>query len=515
MSSEVSGWSRLYLWRSTILRVIGALMALFSLAFLFPAGYAFILNEDPYLFLMPIVLFLPAGVLLFLISGPTKNFRTVNGIILIALVWATMFAEASAPYFLVGMQPIDAIFESVSGITTTGSSTIDDVYLYPASLVVWRSITQWLGGIAVVIIFIYILPMFGMGRTFFSNELEGSGSSQYSVKLRNAARSFILVYVGFTVVNFILLLICQAEMEDALCLAFTTVSTGGLIVSNTSLMDMNIWVQIVTMIFMFIGGVNFYLHFKAVYGKNPGEYTRNHEFKMLLIWFLILSVVVFVLADYQKFMTTGLDLEVLLTDYKNALFTAISLGTTTGSAVYDYTQYPVSVMVILIVVMLIGASAGSTSGGIKFTRMRLVLGFFNNSLKSVLHPNGVYSVKVDGETIADSRVLSAVSITLLYLLTTFASMIFLLSQGLSWQDSIGLAAGTISNTGVGFGDYGPVSSFSSLSPTVKIFLMFMMWVGRLEITMALVFFTKTFWHDVRYSVRSNRNTPKDLKDEED
>lgn len=493
----------LHVMNSTIIKIIGGLMVMMALIFLFPATYAYWVGEDMSIFLLPVPFLLIIGGLLFLLNGPSEDFSTVNGVFLVIIVWLVLFALGSIPYLMAGLTPLNSIFESVSGFTTTGSSTISDVTVMPQSLMVWRSMTQWIGGIAVVLIFIYILPMFGMGRTFFSNELEGSGSSQLSIKLRNAASSFIQVYVGLTLVNLALLLICNASFCDALCLSLTTISTGGLIVSNSSLVEMNIWVQIVTIVFMFIGGTNFYLHFKAIYGRNLKAYTSNKEFRYILLWFTTMAVIVFLIMEWPKLSAFDINAGEMATDFKNAVFTVVSLGTTTGSAVFDFTEYPVTITLILIVVMLIGASAGSTSGGIKFSRMRVVLKFFNNTMKNVLHPNAVYSVSIDGENVDEKRVITAVSITLLYFLTMFFTMIVLLSQGIDWQDSLGLAAGMISNTGVGFGEYGPLGSFDTLSDPIKVFLMFMMWVGRLEITLALVVFTRTFWEDVGHSIRSN------------
>ena len=490
-------------WHCTELKVLGGIEMILALTLIFPTVYAMVLGEDASVFLIPIPIFFSLGLLQFLLFAPSPNFRTVNGLILVALAWAVMFVFGSIPFILGGMDFIDGLFESVNGFTTTGSSVISDVYLWDESLLIWRSMSQWIGGIAIVIIFIYILPMFGMGRTFFSNELEGSGSSQFSMKLRNAARSFIFVYVLLTIVNFLLLLVCQASFRDALCLSLTTISTGGLIITNNSLVDMNIYIQLVTMVFMFIGGVNFYLHFKAIYGRNPKAYTDNKELRHLALWFLVIAIIIYLIHDYPLISAGQLTVEMAISDFKDSLFNVISLGTTTGVYVSDFAQYSDIILFLLVIVMMVGASAGSTSGGIKFSRVRIIIRFFSNTLKNVLHPNAVYTVKMDGENIDDGRVLSAVSITVLYLLTTFVAMIILLSQGLAWSDSMSLAVGCVTNTGVGFGEFS-LNGFEVLSDPIKIFLMIIMWMGRLEITLALVFFTPTFWHDVLFAYRSSR-----------
>jgi len=505
MALKLGMLDRFALWESTEMKVLGGLMVVLALILLLPAVYAIYKNEDPSIFLTPIIPLLLIGISAMVLFGPSNNFRTVNGLTLVALVWIEMFIIAAIPFLLAGFTPLDAFFESVSCITTTGITMVLDVGDWSESLMVWRSMCQWIGGIAVVLIFIYILPMFGMGRMFFSNELEGSGSSQFSMKLRNAAKNFMLVYLSLSVLNFILLMLVQADFVDALCLSLTTISTGGLLVSNSSLIGTNTWIQIITMFFMFVGGVNFYLHFKAIYGRKPKVYGKSGELKMLILWFLFISVVVY-FVNSSPFAGDSIDVTNAFEGYKNALFTVISFGTTSGFAVTDYTIYPEFTMIILIIVMLIGSSAGSTGGGIKFGRVRILLRFFHNSLKNVLHPNAIYSVKVDDETVTDSRVLSAVSITLLYVITTFISMIFLLASGLSWTDSIGVAVAALSNTGSAFGDFGPYGTYAMLPEHIKIFLMFLMWVGRLEITLALVFFTPSFWHDVKFSLRSSRKT---------
>jgi len=490
-------------WKSSEIRLIGGLLVIIAMLFILPAIYALFKNEDASIFLLPIIPLIAIGSALFLLFGWNTHLRTVNGMVMVMLVWGVMFVEGSIPYLLAGMSPMNAIFESVNGFTTTGASTVTDVTFWPDSLLIWRSLTQWIGGIAFVIIFIYILPMFGMGRSFFKNELEGSGSTSFTMKLKNAAKSFILVYFALTVLNFILLILVADSFDDALCLSLTTISTGGLLISNDSLMSTNTAVQIITMVFMLIGGTNFYLHYKGIFGKSPLSYLKNREFLIMLLYFFVFSIIIYLLLIISAGGTTQyLGREDPLEMYKNTLFMVISFGTTTGSTVYDFSNPPTLVMMSFIILMMIGAAAGSTSGGIKFSRVRIVLRFFSNTLKNVLHPNAVYSIKVDGDNIDDSRVMGAVSITLLYILTVFIGMIVLMLTDLDWVDSLSLAVGAVTNTGVGFGNFGPFSPYDTLSDGVKVFLMILMWMGRLEITLALVFFTPTFWKDVKMTYRT-------------
>jgi len=491
-------------YRSTELRLVGGMLAILGCMFLIPGFYALVMNENPAPFFYPAIPLITTGVVFFLIFASSDSLRTVNGLIMIAVTWFTMFFVGAIPYLILGMTPINALFESVNGFTTTGSTTVASVYYWPQSLMIWRAMSAWLGGIAIVIIFIYILPLFGMGRIFFNNELEGSGSSKYSMKLQTAAGSFIFVYIILTVINFIILLFFNASFLDSLCLSLTTISTGGVLVSDTSLMGTEPIIQLVTMVFMFIGGTNFYLHYKAMSRRSLRVYFQNKELIYLIIYFALASIILFVfrVGDLSKI---GENPENYANVYWQTLFTVISMGTTTGFSVYDYASSSEIFIAILVMLMMVGASAGSTAGGIKFSRVRIVMGFFKNSLMNILHPNAVYSVKVDNEDIGDSRLMGAVSTTLLYLMTMFVAIIFLMSAGLNWEDSIGLAVGSITNTGVGFGNFGPFGDYDTLSEPLKVVLMFLMWVGRLEITIALVLFTPGFWREVRFAYRSNRH----------
>ncbi len=488
---------------STIGKVLGLMLFIMGLFLIFPGIYALFSGENVAPFLIPVPIMLILGLFMYLFFDQSRNFRTVQGLTLVAFAWLLLFIIGAVPYMMCGLSPLNAFFESVSGFTTTGSTILTDVNAYPVSLMIWRSLTQWIGGLVVILIFMYILPMFGMGRSFFSNELEGSGSSVFSVKMRSAAKSFMTVYVLLTLFNFILLLICQAGLRDALCLSFTTISTGGMICSNNSLADANIGIQLVTMVFMFIGGMNFYLHYKAISNKDPKEYWRNKEFKLLMVWFLAISLFLFIMYAYPKFQEFGFDLGECLVYYKDVLFTVLSMGTTSGFCVADYRQVGDMFLFTLLLVTFIGASAGSTGGGIKFGRLRLMVRFMNNNLKNMLRPNAVYSVKMDGQNIDDARVRSVTSVVILYIITVITATLILLTQGLSATDSLGLSISSITNMGLGWDNIGPFDNLDSLSAGIKLLLMVLMWLGRLEVTLALVFFTPAFWREARYSFRAD------------
>ena len=373
------------------------------------------------------------------------------------------------------------------------------------SLLIWRAMSMWMGGIMIIIVFLYMLPLFGIGRNVFTNELSGSGSSNYSMKMRNAAKSFIYSYLLLSLINLVLLLVFGMDPLEAFCLMCTTISTGGLMCTNDSMMSYSDAIQLITILFMFLGATNFYLHYRAIHRKERGVYRKNSEFRTMLWWFLGISVIVYL------FVVTGSDtpihgLEGHYEAFKNALFTTVSLGTTTGLYVDDFTLYPEQCTLLLMIVALIGGCSGSTSGGIKFSRLRIIYEFLKNNFGKVVHPNAVYDVKMDGASVDNSTVQSTLTIFLLFVVSIIVGTILILMIGITQPtvngaeidiiDSVGLAITSISNGGMGFGNFGPTGNFAELQDSLKIVLMIMMWVGRLEIVTALVLVTPGFWKDL-------------------
>ena len=372
----------------------------------------------------------------------------------------------------------------------------------------------------IIIVFLYMLPLFGIGRNVFTNELSGSGSSNYSMKMRNAAKSFIYSYALLSLINLVLLLVCRMDPLEAFCLMCTTISTGGLMCTNDSMMSYSDAIQIITILFMFLGATNFYLHYRAIHRKERGVYRKNSEFRTMLWWFLGISFIVYL------FVVTGSDTPVVGLEghyeaFKNALFTTVSLGTTTGLYVDDFTLYPEQCIFLLMMVALIGGCSGSTSGGIKFSRLRIIYEFLKNSFGKVVHPNAVYDVKMDGASVDTETVQSVLTIFLLFVASIIVGTILILLIGITQPtvtgaeidiiDSFGLAISTISNGGMGFGNFGPTGNFAGLEDQLKIVLIVMMWIGRLEIVTALVLFTPGFWRELVVN-RKHRKMNKARKD---
>ncbi len=479
---------------------------IFSVTLLFPAMWAYIYGEDALPFLAPIAPLFLIGSFLYLTFGNTRNFKAVNGIVLIALAWVLMFAICSLPYLYYGVDPLNAVFEAVSGLTTTGMTVLGDIETYPMSLLIWRSLTQWIGGITVVLIFLYFLPVLGIGRGLFANELSGSGSSSFTQKASKAAGSFIVIYASLSILNFILLRIFGVPTVEAMCLMFTTISTGGLMIFNSNMSVYSDPVQWTTVAFMILGVTNFYLHYRAIYLRERGTYRSNSEFRVMMLWFTIISLIIAVFIIHESNPDfTGLTIEGTYEVLKNTIFTTVSLGSTAGFYIEDFTLWPSQCTILLMIVAVIGASAGSTSGGVKISRLTIIYSYLRNGFRTIINSNAVYSVKLDGSSVDEGIVRSALLVFVMYVATFLIGAMLFMIYGFDMVDSIGLAISSISNGGMGFGHFGPTGDFASIAAPVKSLLIVLMWMGRLEVVTAVLLFTpgfwKEYWHNGRRGTR--------------
>ena len=493
-------------WRSTTIKMVGFVMIALGLALAIPAICAFALGEEAMYFAPLVPPLLIVGTVFYLFFGASVSFRAVNGLLLVGISWLLVFSVGSLPFLLYGLSPVDAMFEAVSGFTTTGSTVMvlnEDVQY---SMLLWRALSQWIGGLMVILIFMYMLPSFGIGRNLFLNELSGSGSATYTMKITNAARSFIIVYFLLTFMNFAVLIVLGSPVEDATTLAFTTISTGGASSMSDSMIHQSSAIQLATMAFMLMGGLNFYLHFTTIFKHTFGGYRNNSEFRLLFIWLVSVSVVIYLLLLTSVPGAMAFDLHEHLKLLKEAAFTTVSMGTTAGFYCVDYCQFPPQCLFILFLVTFFGASAGSTSGGVKFSRLIVIFQYVKNSVNRALSPNEVTTVKIDGQPIDATSVQSAIVIFVMYTVTLLVGATLIMMLGMDFVDAVGLSLSAVTNVGLGFGSYGPGDSLIFLSPAIKTILMILMWLGRLEIIIALTFISPQFWKEIWFSHRARKRS---------
>jgi len=493
-------------WRSTTVKMLGFVMFALGLALAIPTLCALLLGENSMYFAPLVPPLLIIGAVCYLLFGASTSFRAVNGLLLVGIAWVLVFSVGSLPFLLYGLPLVDAVFESVSGFTTTGSTVMLMTDSVQYSMLLWRALSQWIGGLMVILIFMYMLPSFGIGRNLFLNELSGSGSATYTMKITNAARSFIIVYFLLTLMNFTVLVLLGSPVENATTLALTTISTGGASSMSDSMVHESSAIQLATMAFMLMGGLNFYLHFTAIFKHTFSGYRKNSEFRLLFIWLVSASVIIYLLLLTSVPGAMSFDLHEHLKLLKEAAFTTVSMGTTAGFYCVDYCQFPPQCMFILFMVTFFGASAGSTSGGVKFSRLIVIFQFVKNSVNRALSPNEVSTVKIDGQPIDATSVHSAIVIFIMYTVTLLVGATVIMMFGENFVEAIGLSLSAVTNVGLGFGDFGPGDSLIYLSSPIKIVLMILMWLGRLEIIIALTFISPQFWREIWFSHRARKRS---------
>ena len=463
-----------------------------------------LINNEPFEpFLWPILICLILTTAIFLSFRMPDIVRPVDGLVMVGLMWVIAIIVGSVPFTMSGMHPIDAIFESTSGITTTGSTIMDDIESWPSGILLWRSMMQWIGGMIIIIIFMLILPMIGFGgRELFGNETSGSGAVNLSIKLRDAAKQFITIYLMLTFLLIFILLVLGMSFYEGLCLALSTISTGGFMCKGDSVISYGTLIKVTVMFFMFLGGTNFYLHFKAIYRRDTRGYLHNEEFKIMVLLNLLFIALVFLIVTYGPELFSTFDINNSnVYDFVDVAFNVISASTTTGFVASDYDQWSPTAVMLLFGAMIIGGSTGSTSGGLKVGRLMIAFKYAFNGLKEMLHPKAIYDVRLNKSSVDPSTISAAITIMILFFFTIILGTGFLMLTGIDFQSSITTMIANLTTFGPATNPYGAVGSYQSVQWYTKIFLSFVMWLGRLEILTGLILLTPGFWKEYMMSRR--------------
>lgn len=474
-----------------IANLMGRLLLIESGFLLLCVIVAFIYGEaDLMAFFYTTVITLSAGFgLSYFVKIKDRVLAKKDGYFMVTMVWVVFSLFGCLPYIFGNTLPTfsDAFFETMSGFTTTGSSVINHIEQVPHATLFWRSLTQWLGGLGIIMLFIAILPSLGIeGRDLYVAEVTGPTHSKTSFTFTSSARKMWVLYMILTLLQMLLMCVGGMDIFDSICHAFTTMATGGFSTKANSIAYWDsAYIQYIIIIFMFIAGTNFGLVHTAIKG-NWRKLIQDNEFQLYFLIVAISSLIIGIglyisgWADISKSM-------------RDAIFQVVTLMTTTGFATADYLLWPPLLGLILFLLFFIGASAGSTSGGFKVVRVYLL---FKNSfieLKRIIHPNGIINVKYNGKTVHPSMMSGIMGFAILYLII-FA--IGSLVMTLFTEDIItacSAVATSMSNVGPGFGSIGPMYTFAHLNCFAKIFLALLMLVGRLEIFTVMVLFTKAFW----------------------
>ncbi|WP_162417569.1 TrkH family potassium uptake protein [Cyclobacterium roseum] len=474
-----------------ILKVMGGLMMLLGVL-MFPSiafSYYYQSGDEITLIGSALICLAVGGTFFYSFANQDQNIRKREGYMIVAMSWIIMSVFGMMPYIFSGSIPVvtDAIFETVSGFTTTGASILTDIERLPAGILLWRSMTQWIGGLGIIVLTVAIFPLLGIGGIeLFVAESPGPTSDKVHPRIRETAKRLWFIYVGLTIVLVALYYLEGMSFFDAMNHSLTTMSTGGFSTKNASMAYFESpLIQYTAILFMFLAGTNFTLLYFAFKGRFSRIWASD-EFRAYLI---SLSLLVVGIAAAIYYLVPG-NIEKI---FRDAMFQVVSLITTTGYVTADYTSYSDGLTIIFFMMLFMGACAGSTSGSIKFIRH---LTFVKNStleFKRIVHPRAVVPLKINGERVTGKIITHIMNFLLLYLMIFVLGSIVMSIAGYDMITSFGAVATSLGNVGPGIGRVGPVDNFAFLSPFAKLFLSFLMLLGRLELFTILVLFSPYFW----------------------
>ncbi len=476
-----------------VLRVVAVLLLIVSVFLLLPVLVAMLYHEDSIIwsFLAPMVLVWLVCVPILLLTGRAQGATISNkgGYLLVSSGWILAAAFSALPFFLSGAIPhyTDAFFETMSGYTTTGASILTNIEALPKAMLFWRSLTHWLGGMGIVVLTVAVFPLLGIGGLqLVKAEAPGPTVDKITPKITSTAKILWLIYVLMTVAEIILLMFGGMSLFDAATHTFGTVATGGFSPRNASVGSYHSgYIDVVITVFMMLAGMNFLLYYRAVIGDFRSV-LRNSELRTYVGIFVVAALLIALNLDGHTYHSFGRSL-------RFASFQAASILTTTGFTTTNYATWPVFSQVVLFVLMFVGGSTGSTGGGIKVARIVILLKQGVNEMRYLLHPRGIFSMKLSGLNLRKDIVYTVTGFVFLYLFVLFITTLVVASGGNDILTSLTAALATLGNIGPGFGKVGPVSNYAYLPTYIKWFLSFSMVVGRLEIYTVLVIFTRTFW----------------------
>jgi trk system potassium uptake protein TrkH len=478
-------------WRY-VLQVVGVLTLFLALTMVLPLLVGLWYGDASVVpLLKSIAITGGCGTVMYLLfrGGTAEIISQREGMAIVALGWTAVGLFGALPFYLGGEFPsfTDAVFESVSGFTTTGSSILTDIEGVSKGGLFWRSLIQWLGGMGIIVLSLAILPFLGVGgMQLYKAEVPSPVPDKLKPRIRDTAKILWQVYALFTLLEAILLMAGGMSLYEAVCHAFTTMPTGGFSPKGASIAAYdNLYFDAIIILFMLLAGVNFSLHYQMLRGK-PLAFWRDSECRFFLV--LVAVLILLVTADvwHAVYETLG---EAL----RYGTFQVVSILTTTGYATADYESWPAMSQVILLLCMFLGASAGSTGGGMKCLRIMLCLKFCYKELFSLIHPHGVMRLKIAGQPIPDDVMRSVLGFLALYILLFAVCAVLLAGMGVDFVTAFAAVAATIGNIGPGFGAVGPVENFAMIPEAGKWLLIWCMLLGRLEIYTIIVLLVPEFW----------------------
>ena len=470
-----------------IKNVLGWILLFETMFMALPLITAAIYGEREFFtFIMAMLICAAVGGLMLIGKPKSKTLYSRDGVLVVALSWIVLSVFGALPFYMSGAIPsyLDALFETVSGFTTTGASILSSVEDLPKSLIMWRSFTHWVGGMGVLVFVMAFLPLGGAyNMNIMKAESPGPSVSKLVPRVRTTALILYTIYIGLTVLQFVCLLFAKMSVFDAVNTAFATAGTGGFGIKNDSMGSYSSAVQIIVTVFMLIFSINFNSYYLVLRGKLKD--ALNGEVRMFLV-IVVLAITTITLNVRELFDTLG---DALL----HSSFAVASIISTTGFATVDFDLWFPFSKTIIVLLMFVGACAGSTGGGFKVSRIMLLFKGLKREMKKLLHPNKVELVTVDKRPVEHSTILAVGMYLVCYLMVFIFSSILLSLNSVSFTTNFTAVASCLNNIGPGLEAVGPTANFGFFSPFSKVVLIFDMLAGRLELFPILLLFAPATW----------------------
>ncbi len=473
-----------------VLHVLSALLVFEGLSLLPPLGFSLYYHDhDATAFIISILISVGVGGILYFFTRTRGDLRIREGFAIVGFGWTTLAIFGAIPFYLSGAIPsyTDAFFETMSGFTTTGASILTDIESMPHGILFWRSLTHWLGGMGIIVLSIAILPILGVGgMQLFKAEVPGPTPDKLSPRIKETAKILWVVYLLLSAIETVLLMFGGMDLFDSLCHTFGTMATGGFSTKNASIGHYNsIYIETIIIIFMFLAGTNFSLHYAVLKG-NFKAYWKDREFLFYLKFTVLITVIVTIVVYFSGYSSIG-------HAFRGAIFQVVSITTTTGYGTHDFEQWSGGGQLIMLILMFMGGCAGSTGGSIKMIRIMIVLKQGVNEIKKLLHPNAFMPLRLGGRVIQPDVVTNVLGFFLIYMLIFTTGSVIMALLGLDLITATSSVAATLGNIGPGLGMVGPTDHYAYVPMFGKWVLSFFMLLGRLELYTILILIIPEFW----------------------
>jgi trk system potassium uptake protein TrkH len=478
-----------------VFRTMGALLLIEAVFMALALGVSLWYGEaDSGVFLLSTIITLLAGMIGLLVGRHAESrMGEREGYVIVAMVWVVFSAFGLMPYYLSGQVPslTDAWFESMSGFTTTGATIIPDLEVITHGLLFWRSLTQWIGGMGIIVLSIAILPIFGLnGMQLYAAEVTGLTYEKLSPRIADTAKMMWSIYLLLTITEVLALWLCGMNVFDAVCHSFSTIATGGFSTHNNSLEYYDsAAIHYTVTLFMFISGINFVLLIYLLRGK-ARNLLQDEEVRWYSVAVALFAVALTVGLYIARPGWSGVEME---RAFRDSLFTVISSMTSTGYTISDYMYWPVVAWVVIFFLMLTGACAGSTAGGIKWVRLAIIMKNGVAEFQRRIHPNAIIPVKLNEKAVPQQTINNIMAFLIFYVFIIVITVVIFCASGVNFDESIGAAVSAIGNVGISIGQFGPAGTYAEFPMVAKWVMSFVMLIGRLEIFTVLLLFTRALW----------------------